>query len=233
MLSWEPWQGVEPIIRGEWDAHLGAFARSVAAHGKPLLLRFAHEMNLPQIPWYGPAETFRAAWRRVRSAFDDAGAANVHWVWSPYATGPGIPDLRPYFPPAPLVDWLALDGYNWGRRTGWWPRGWPTFERIFGSSLRTFAKLAPNAPVMLAEIGCAEVGGDKAAWMRDALLQAIPERHPEIKAVVWFNENRPEHADWRIDSSPPSLESWRETVTDPRYGLSAAELLTAVSAGSG
>lgn len=233
MLSWEPWQGLEPIVRGEWDAHLRAFAQSMAAHGKPLLLRFAHEMNLPQIPWFGPPETFRAAWHRVRAAFRDAGASNVQWVWSPYANGPGIADLRAYFPGHALVDWPALDGYNWGRRAGWWWRSWPSFERIFGSSLRALAELAPGAPVMLAEIGCAVAGGDKAAWMRDALLHAIPEHHPEIRAVVWFNQNRPDHADWRIDSSAASLAAWRKTVADPRYGLSAAELVTAVRAETG
>jgi beta-mannanase len=229
LLSWEPWQGLEPIVRGEWDAHLSAFAHAVAAHGKPLLLRFAHEMNLPQIPWFGPPETFRQAWHRVRRAFDDAGATNVRWVWSPYANGPGIADLRPYFPGPGLVDWPALDGYNWGRRSRWGLRSWPNFERIFGSSLRALAELAPAAPVMLAEIGCATAGGDKGAWMRDALLRAIPNQYPEIRAVVWFNQNRPDHADWRIDSSAASLAVWHEVVADARYQLSGVELLKGVS----
>jgi hypothetical protein len=88
----------------------------------------------------------------------------------------------------------------------------------------------PGAPIMLAEIGCATRGGDKAAWMRDTLLHDIPDRHPEIRAVVWFDQHRPEHADWRIDSSPDTLAAWRDTAADPRYALRAAELLSRSSA---
>jgi mannan endo-1,4-beta-mannosidase len=223
MISWEPWQGLDAIVDGAWDAVLADYARAVADHGQPLLLRFAHEMNLPQIPWFGPAATFRAAWERVRAAFDDAGATNVRWVWSPYANGPGVAELSEYFPGTGLVDWPALDGYNWGRSRPW--QRWPSFERLFGASLATITELMPGAPVMLAEIGCATRGGDKAAWMRETLLHAIPERHPEIRAVVWFDHHRPEHADWRIDSSPDSLAAWREAIADPRYQLSAGELL--------
>ncbi|HET7582598.1 MAG TPA: hypothetical protein VFL75_07575 [Candidatus Limnocylindria bacterium] len=222
MVSWEPWQGLQPIIDGAWDAQLTAYARAVADYGQPLFVRFAHEMNLPQIPWFGSPATFRSAWEHVRSAFDGAGATNVRWVWSPYVNGRGVADLRAYFPGPHLVDWPALDGYNWGRRRPW--QRWPSFDHVFGASLAAISELMPAAPVMLAEVGCAERGGDKAAWMREALLHAIPGRHPEIRAVVWFDHHRPEHADWRIDSSPSSLTAWREAAADPRYQLSGPAL---------
>jgi hypothetical protein len=222
MISWEPWQGLTPIVDGEWDALIADHARAMARYGKPLLLRFAHEMNLPQIPWFGAAATFRSAWQRVHAAFDAAGATNVRWVWSPYVHGSGVEDFAAYFPGRDVVDWPALDGYNWGRRRPW--QRWLSFEDVFGPSLAAISELMPGAPLMLAEIGCASRGGDKAAWMREALLHAIPERHHEVRAVVWFDHHRPEHADWRIDSSPAALAAWREAAADPRYGLSGAEL---------
>jgi hypothetical protein len=223
MISWEPWQGLDAVADGSWDAAAEAFARSVASFEGPILLRFAHEMNLPEIPWFGPPTIFAAAWQRVRRIFRDAGADHARWVWSPYAIGRGVADLRPYFPGREQVDWVALDGYNWGRRR-WWHR-WASFERIFGRSLRQLEALAPGVPQMLAEIGCSEVGGDKAAWMRDALLRAIPERHPLIRAVVWFDEHRPGHPVWRVNSSAGSLAAWREAVADARYGASGADVL--------
>lgn len=224
LISWEPWQGLEPIVNGRWDEYLMTYAQAVAATGLPLFLRFAHEMNLPQIPWFGPPETFRAAWQHVHAAFEAAGASNVRWVWSPYVNARGVADLRPYAPERELVDWPALDGYNWGRRHPW--QRWPSFDQLFAPSLAALEGLMPGAPVMVAEIGCASRGGDKPAWVRETLLHAIPERHPQIRAVVWFDQHRPEHADWRIHSSTESLAAWREAAADPRYAMSASDVLS-------
>ena len=222
MISWEPWQGLERITSGVHDVYLADYAGAAAAHGQPVFLRFAHEMNLPPIPWHAPPGVFLAAWERVRGFFHEAGASNVRFVWSPYVDGRGIARLSPYFPGRDKVEWLGLDGYNWGRR-GWWQRA-AGFDRLFGPSLRALEGLMPDAPVMLAEIGCAQFGA-KAAWMREALLDAVPNRYPQVRAVVWFNEHRREHADWRVDSSPEALTAWREIGRDPRYGLEGEEVV--------
>jgi beta-mannanase len=128
-----------------------------------------------------------------------------------------------YYPGDEAVDWLALDGYNWGRRR--WRNRWASFDAVFAQSYRAMLDLAPEKPLMLAEVGCANRGGDKASWMRDALLDAVPNRYPAIRAVVWFNQNRPDHADWRVDSSPEALRAWQQAATDPRYSLTGPELL--------
>lgn len=223
MISWEPWQGLAPIVAGELDGYVRTYAAAVAAHHRPLLLRFAHEMNAAGIPWYGPPSLYRQAWTRVHRIFEESGATNTNWVWSPYVRSRSIGPFESFYPGDDLVDWVALDGYNWGRRR-WWDR-WPGFDAIFAASYASLRALAPDKPMMLAEIGASERGGDKAAWMRDALLRAVPEQYPDISAVVWFNENRPDHADWRVDSSAAALDAWLEVVADPRYALSASELV--------
>jgi mannan endo-1,4-beta-mannosidase len=222
MISWEPHQGLGPIAAGKFDAYIQRYAAACAESGQPLLLRFAHEMNLSGIPWFGPPPMFREAWHRVRSIFLDAGATRVAFVWSPYVLGRNAAPFDAYYPEEADVDWVALDGYNWGRRR-WWQR-WPTFDRVFSSSYRSLVELAPGKPMMLAELGCTARGGDKAAWMRDALLSRIPAAYPEISAVVWFNHFPPGHEDWRLDSSPGALAVWRAVVADPRYAISGKEL---------
>ena len=224
MITWEPWPGqLRPIVDGERDADIRRYAAASAAFGAPLLLRFAHEMNLRGIPWSGSPELYRAAHVRIHALFGEAGAGNVRFVWSPYVLGRNATQFVAYYPGDELVDWIALDGYNWGRRR--WRNRWATFDATFAASYRAIVDLAPNKPLMLAEVGCAARGGDKAAWMRDALLEAIPNRYPAIRAVVWFNQNRLDHADWRVDSSPAALQVWRQAVADPRYSLTGRELL--------
>jgi beta-mannanase len=173
-------------------------------------------MNGSWIPWRSSPRAFRDAWLRVRGIFAASGADNVEWVWSPHVRGLRASRFEPYFPGADAVEWLALDGYNWGRSQRL--SRWRSFDAIFAESHARITALAPDAPLMLAEVGCAEGGGDKAAWIRDAFGAAIPERYPAVRGVVWFNANPPGHADWRVESSPESLDAWRQVVASERYG---------------
>jgi len=216
MISWQPpARDLGAVARGEHDDYVHAYAEAVAEWGGRLLLRPAHEMNGEWIPWRSDPGAFRDAWHRLRATFANAGAANTEWVWSPHVVDRRAADFAPYFPGADAVEWLALDGYNWGRSHR--STRWQSFDEIFADSYRRVTALAPDRPVMLAEIGCAEEGGDKAAWIRDALLDAVPDRYPAIRSVVWFHDAPAGHADWRVDSSPEALAAWREVVASPDY----------------
>jgi hypothetical protein len=212
MVTWQPLNWAQ-VVSGEHDTHARAYADAIRRFRQPILLRFAHEMNGSWIPWRDAPGRFRDTWRRLHSLFDAAGAGNARWVWSPHVVDRRAADFEPYYPGDAHVDWVALDGYNWGSR---WRSGWRSFDAIFADSYRRIRSLSAR-PLMLAEIGCAERGGDKAAWIRDAFLSAMPRRYPAVSAVVWFDEHRRDHADWRIDSSPASLAAWRDVATHPHY----------------
>ena len=182
MLSWVPHHGLAPILRGERDEDIRAYAQAIGGLGYPILVRFGHEMNLPGSGWFGEPQPFIAAWRRVHASFREYGVTNALWVWCPYVLDRGMRRFEPYHPGDDAVDVVGLDGYNWGRRR-WWQR-WPGFDAIFSASYAELRRVAPEKPMVLAEIGCAEAGGDKAAWMREAFLDAIPARYPAIEAVI-------------------------------------------------
>ena len=78
------------------------------------MIRFGHEMNGDWYGWSGQPAAYVAAWRHVVSVFRGEGAANVKWVWSPNVDNGDYPFAR-YFPGDSWVDYVALDGYNWGR----------------------------------------------------------------------------------------------------------------------
>jgi beta-mannanase len=223
MISWQPPAGdLRLVADGEWDEYVTGYARAVAAVSVPLLLRFAHEMNGEWIPWRSPPESFRAAWRHVHAIFAAEGADNVRWVWSPYVPDPRAERFEAYYPGHDVVDWVALDGYNWGRSLP--GTRWQDFDAVFAAPYDDLVALAPGKPVMLAEIGCAVEGGDKAAWIREAFGSALPDRYPEVAAVVWFHDFPRGHADWRVDSSPSALEAWREVVADERASLTGSDI---------
>jgi beta-mannanase len=227
MMTWEPWNfrlgrdqsayALRTIVRGDHDAYVRQWARDARAWGKPLYLRFAHEMNGNWYPWSpgvngNTAAEYVAAWRHIHSIFQQEGATNVRWVWSPnVATGSSTPFAEVY-PGDAYVDWVALDGYNWGTTQSW--SNWQSLASVFGPSYDALVKMT-NKPMMIAETASAEAGGDKAAWIRQGLLSDLPTRFPRVRAVIWFDLNK--ETDWRVNSSPTALAAYKEVATSPTY----------------
>lgn len=209
MITWEPWDyrsgpqqrrfALRRIIDGTHDAYIRRWATEIKAWGKPLLLRFAHEMNGDWYPWAEAANGNAAgdyvkAWRHVHRIFRALGARNARWVWSPNVAYDGSAPLAALYPGDRYVDWVGLDGYNWGAsRPG---KRWQSFETIFGPTLAEIAHIT-RKPLMLGEVASSEVAGDKAAWIADFF--AALRRHPQIRAFVWFEHDK--ETDWRIRSS--------------------------------
>jgi beta-mannanase len=207
-ISWEPWDSSRPlgaaqpdyrlsgIIRGAHDPYIERWAREIAAYKRPVMLRFAQEMNGRWYPWSESANgnhpgEFVRAWRHVHAIFARAGASNVRWVWSPVDG-----DVRAEQYPGPHeVDVVGLSGFVAGESV--FGSKWRSFATAFGPSLNALHALAPGKPVSLAEIAAAQAGGDKAAWI-SGMFREI-QRRPYITSIVWFNVRK--EADWRIESS--------------------------------
>jgi Glycosyl hydrolase family 26 len=233
MITWEAWRplyaagigvaeqpdfALSRIMGGGFDAYIDLWANGLATYGKPVMLRFGHEMNGNWYPWAvgvngNTADDFKNAWVYLRQRFAAAGADNVLWVWSPIAGAAAtlrsdrLP-LEDLYPGDEHVDWVGLSGFNWGTtQQSWGVAGWETFTEVFRPTY-TQVELLTNKPVVVAETASAEEGGDKAAWITSAFLSELPEQFPNIRSVVWFNVLK--ETDWRIDSS---LESLRAFVT--------------------
>jgi hypothetical protein len=226
MVTWDPTingAGIPfaDISNGTYDTYIRNAALAAKAWGKPLYLRFAHEMNLSDSP-FGPGQDgntaagFVGAWRHVVSVFRDAGADNVQWVWSPNVDCAGRCPFTSFYPGDAWVDWVALDGYNYSSTDH---EPWKSIDQIFGPSYATLSAMT-NKPMMIAETASAEQGGNKAAWITEAFLHEIPNELPRVRAVVWFD--RVKETDWRVDSSASALSAWRKVVASPIYGGTAA-----------
>ncbi len=207
------------IVAGEYDDHFRRWATEAKHDGRRILLRFGFEFNGDWFSWGGDPETFVRAWRRVHGLFDQIGAPNVEWVWSPNVTShPSGPDndMHRYYPGDAYVDWVAVDGYNWGDDHKPWHR-WSSFSELFSDVLNGFAARYPTKRTMISEFGCPEgKPGQKAAWIRDA--HAAAPKWPKLEAVIWFNfdKRREGELNFRLDSSPGALRAFNETIAAPR-----------------
>lgn len=234
MVTWEPWLadfenrlhadlplrdardrgGLAAIADGTYDFYVDAWARDAASFGTPILVRFGHEMNDPyRYPW-GPQnnrpEDFVAAWRHVVERFRAAGAREVVWVWSPHVAYEGY---EWFYPGGDVVDWAATGVLNYGT-VAQWSRWW-TFQEIFGQRYDGLA--AFGKPVMIAEFGTLAVGGDRAAWLSQA-LDALPGRFPAVKALLFFNVPADrtityQAVDWSLAGDSASLAAVRRALS--------------------
>lgn len=222
LVSWQLFQSgwggptipLGDIAAGQYDSHLRAAAN--AARELPfseILIRFAHEMNGTWYGWSGNPSAYVNAWRHMVGVFRQQGASNVKFIWSPNVDYGDYP-FAGYFPGDAWVDYVALDGYNWGT-TGQGPGHWQSLHSVFKSSYDQITQLS-SKPVMIAEVSSSEVGGSKAAWIREGFLRTIPNELPRVEAVIWFN--RDQEDDWRINSSTASLDAYRDIVSSSLYG---------------
>lgn len=229
MLTWEPWraatkQGIDPdaVLEGKENAYLSAFAARLKAIGRPVLLRFAHEMNGDWYPWsaqkIGP-EKYRQLFRYVRGVFDRVRASNVRWVFSINAED--VPSSNRYdasYPGEQFVDYIGLDGYNWGLTQPWsW---WRSFREIFsGIGEEVFRQY--RKPVIISEFGTTSSGGDKAAWIREAL--ASIRKMPEVRGMVLFNVDK--ETDWRVVPGSAAGRELKKGFSDLYFRSDAERVL--------
>jgi beta-mannanase len=216
MITWEPQdQSLASIANGSYDSYLHESAKIAQSWGAPLMIRFGHEMNGNWYPWGASATSssdFIAAWRHVVATFRADGATNVKWVWAPNVQEGSKYAISPSFPGDEWIDYVGLDGYNWGSANG---ETWQTMESVFATSYATVTALS-SKPVMITETSSSETGGDKAAWIRSSFMSTVPKLFPRVTAVIWFNKVQED--DWRINSSQASLDAYRAVVNCSLYG---------------
>lgn len=217
VITWEPWNpangvdqpayALDRITAGDFTTYETTWAKQIKTYGKPVVLRFAHEMNGNWYPWSAgsngnTAGDYVAAWRQVRSVFSRQGVTNVTWNWSPNVPYTGSTPLSSVYPGDAYVDEVALDGYNWGSTQSW--STWTSFWDLFSSGVTQLRALTAK-PLFIAEVATAEAGGSKAAWISD--MFATLAAHPEVRGFTWFDHAK--ETDWRIDSSAESMDAFR------------------------
>ncbi|GEM_PF-1416030 len=221
-IAWEPvipGADQQPRLReiadGEWDGYIDTWASAAAAHGEPIVLRLAAEMNGDWYPWSAgvngnEAADFGDMWRHVHQRFDAAGADNVVWLWSVNRSDNLRSDIADYWPGDEYVDWVGIAGY-W-RGFGSAPE--PTFTAIYDQTLGELRALT-SKPILLAEVGAGtDVDADRITWL--STLFAGLDANPDIIGFVYFNDIK-SGGDWRIQFSQTVVDTFADGVASDRF----------------
>jgi mannan endo-1,4-beta-mannosidase len=210
------------IAQGHCDSFLHRAGKNFSRLHEPVFLLFAWEMNNSSNAWSirstgSTPKDFVQAWRHVYSVFQQEKASNVVWVFCPNVPDDLRASYSQIYPGDNYVDWLGLDGYNWGTTQSW--SRWTSFADVFRGSYLKLGALSSHKPIMIAEVGSVSQGGDKGKWYKDMLTQALPNQFPRVQAVIFYDEDRAvqEHADWKVDETPESLAGFEAGVHAANY----------------
>lgn len=183
------------IISGEHDKYFHDLAKELGsmkdAHGNPaeILLRPGWEFNLRWMRSMGTSEQYVGAFQHMHDIFQQEGASNVKFVWSPGhrldMSGLGRqPDLQHYWPGADYVDVIGPDGYS-NTQNG----HHESFDEIFRPSMDFAQRIGRS--FMASETGIDRTGltaQETADWWRSAYqtLQQRQARGLDVTGVAAF-----------------------------------------------
>lgn len=224
LVTWEPYictPAGTPVdvearaAAGQYDAYLSAWADRLklflsgpdgsynTADDRRVYLRPGHEMNGDWYPWgaavggNSPADFVRM-WRRVVNLFRARGldSAHVQWVWAVNHTDVGGFPAEQFYPGDEDVDWVAIDGYNWGASQTW--SSWQTPDQVYGPMVARLRALT-SKPLAITEgasttatVSGASVAA-KSGWVTEFFNYLLAN---DIRLVAWFNEDK--ETDWAV-----------------------------------
>jgi len=213
MITWQP-DGINTTQISSHSTYVTQFADAVKTYGKPIFIRMMHEMNGNWYAWsigdssMNTNDSYKAAWQYIVGIFRQEGATNAKFVWciNVGSVGAGATFTGAY-PGDSYVDYVAIDGYNWGTTQSW--SSWQFFHDIFLPAYQALIGTTQK-PIQISEWASTETGGNKAQWITDAFNQITTGKFPQISHLIWFNEKK--ETGWRIESSTAAQQAYCNAV---------------------
>jgi len=222
--------GAQDLVDGKADSYIRDYAKGVKNYGEEIWLRPLHEANGDWYDWgvgkAGAGNTdanVAEAFRHIVNIFREENVTNVKWVWTTNASNAGKGStLTGNYPGDEYVDYISIDGYNWGKCQSW--SNWQTFSQVFKKSYDALAKI--DKPLFIAEISSSELGGNKAEWITD-MFEHFATDFSRVFAVMWFSQSKEANeGDWALNTSQAAVDAWKAGIAkmkaaDPDSGNTA------------
>jgi hypothetical protein len=227
-IFWEPFESFDSCkyanhkftARGDYDSYIRSWAQAAKRHGKPIVVRWAHEINGAFFPWgikntlcNDTVSDYKAAWKRIVKIFRQVGANNVKFAWTVARSDAGGSNpYKAYYPGNKWVHYVGFSNFNWGAAKDKWT---PMIQTI-GNVMKYFTAFT-RKPVIIAENATntdapagAPASATKPNWIRDGYV-ATYKKYPQIKAIIYLNVDLSDigHPDWSLDTPGWSASAGR------------------------
>jgi len=162
------------------------------------------EMNADWVSYGLDSENYKLSFTRIQRIFAEEGvpAEAVLWVFAPNGWSQPGQEFEKYYPGDEVVDVVGFSAFNFGAcvASG---EGWDSYEEAIEPYMDRMEAMAPSKPIILAQTGTVEQGGDKGAW----LLETFGELREatNFRGLIYFNVSKAEAGaptcnpvDWRV-----------------------------------
>ena len=226
----------QDLVNGKADSYIRDYAKGVKGYGEEIWLRPLHEANGDWYDWgvgkAGAGNTdanVAEAFRHIVKIFKEEGVTNVKWVWTTNASNQGSgTSLTGNYPGDDYVDYISIDGYNWGTCQSW--SSWQTFSQVFKKAYNALANI--NKPLFIAEISSSERGGNKAEWITD-MFEHFATDFSRVFAVMWFSQSKEANeGDWALNTSQAAVDAWKAGIAKMKAMEPASSSSQAISSSS-
>lgn len=188
-----------------WATQLQSFIKGPdnilgTSDDRRVYIRLGHEMNGNFYPWsakqgVNSPRDYIAMWQKVYSILNQNFTKDqVQWIWSVNNVDVGAFTAEEYYPGDSYVDWLGIDGYNFGLSGG--AMIWQTPQVVFDNMLARLRAISPTKPVAVNEIGSTTNNLGTVAknnWISDAYDHLDSQN---VKLISWFNKDK--NTDWAV-----------------------------------
>jgi mannan endo-1,4-beta-mannosidase len=218
-ITWEPMEIIEnaektipyqDILNGKWDTYISDTIKIIQNFKKPVMIRFAHEMNLSRYHWgssyeeFGPesVQIYKKMHTYLYQKFKEKSVKNALFVFCPNADS--IPNEKwnnpiHYYPGNEQISLLGMDGYNWNLSSDLakaknlnWSSPNRSFEQIFKNLHEKLLSLNSKKPLLVFETASAtrKAEDKKSLWLKEAIRTA---KKWQLLAITWFQADKEEN----------------------------------------
>lgn len=220
MVTWLPYIGDERttpttithrIRDGRYDDTIGWWANALSTWlrtedrivgSRRCYFRPFPEMNGDWLPWSvlenGDERAFIDAWRHVHEVLmaEIDSPERIQWLWNPNATEYGAVPTEECYPGDAYVDWIGIDGYNWGDSRS--SSDWQSPTAVF-DAMRSRLSALSDKPLAIPEFATtSRKNGEwdvaaKQAWITE-MFEYV--KSNDVRMHCWFNTDK--ETDWAV-----------------------------------
>jgi len=232
---------MDNFLNGMFDEDLKKWMRKASSYNFPLLVEFGTEMNGFWFPWNGywnggentsfgnpgdfdGPEKFRKVYQKIINFSREEGAHNITWFFHVNVENDPVNQwnkMKFYYPGDEYIDWIGVSVYG----SLEYMEPWRDLKEILSDNWDEITHISTTGkPIAVLEWGICDNPnlGNKGQWITKAVhsFTSGAVYSKEIKAISYWNEAWEDNShliNLRIDSSPESLEAYKNAIKSPIF----------------